>query len=93
MVERTEHEHDIDRFVPEIEGAGIAERGIHSLAVSLPHLLDVMRDDVAMHHLVARVDEPVGVAPGTATDVRDHCSRRRKRPLDDLHRAAELHPA
>jgi hypothetical protein len=56
VVQRTEQEYDIDQVVAEIERAGIAQRSVHSLAVASPHLVDVMRDEVAMDHLVARVD-------------------------------------
>ena len=90
VVQRAEQQHHVDRIVVEIERTRIADRAVDPVPVAIPDLFDVMRDEITMDHFVTRVDEPIGVAPRTASDVRDHGTPRRKRSLDDLYRPAEL---
>ena len=49
-----------------------------------------LRDEITMHDLVTRGDEPIRVTPGAASDIRYHRARRRKGPLDYLDGPAEL---
>ena len=93
VIQRTEEQHGIDRIVGEVERASIADRAVDPIVVAIPDLVDVMGYEITMDDLVTRVDEPIGIAPGTAPDIRDHRARRRKRSPDDLNRPAELNAA
>jgi hypothetical protein len=90
VVKGAEEKDDVDRVISQVEAAGVAHRGIDASAVTTPYLIHVAGDDVAMDHLVAGLDQPVGVPARTASDVSDHRPRRRKGPFDDLDRAKEL---
>ena len=56
-------------------------------------LVDVVGDEVSVHHLVAGVDEPVGVAAGTTTDVGDDGPGRRAASVAGPRPCARTRPA
>ena len=90
MIQRPQEQHGINGIVGKVERTSIADRAVDPAVVAVPDLLDVMSDEITMDDVVTRVDEPIGVAPRPAPDIRNNRPGRRKRAPDDLNRPAEL---
>lgn len=80
VVDRAEQWNDVDGFVREIESTCVPGSCIDSSCVPLVHLRDMVRDEISVHHVVTPLDEPVGVATWTASDVSDRRRRGRQGP-------------
>jgi hypothetical protein len=92
VIERAEQQDVIDAVVGKIERTSVANRAVDPRAVTGADLIDVVGHEITMNDVVPRVEQPVGVATRTTTDIRDPRRWRRKRSTDDLDRSAELDP-
>jgi hypothetical protein len=90
VVERSEQQHGVDGLVGKVQCASVTDRCVDAIAVAIANLVDMMANEIAMHDVVASVDEPIGVRTRSTSDICDHRPARRKRPLHDLDSAPEL---
>ena len=94
VVERPEHEHDVDARVGERQLAGVAHHGGGEGRGPGGRrgagLLDVQRDRVEQVHVVALTGQRQGVGARRAADVEDGGRRRGQEARQQLERAQEL---
>jgi hypothetical protein len=94
VVQRPEHEHDVDAGVGERQLAGVAHHrggeGCRPGGRRGAGLLDVQRDRVEQVHLVALAGERQRVGAGRPAHVEDGGRRRGQEAREQLERAQEL---